>query len=145
MLKKTITYTDFDGKEWTEDFYFHLSKAHLMDMETSVEGGYSEMLKKISKAPNGAEVISMLKKFILSSYGVKSEDGKHFYQSPEISKEFESTEAYSELLTELCTNADAAISFITGIFPFTDEQRKEVITKAQEAAKATTTELPANT
>jgi len=27
MLKKTIKYTDFDGNERTEDFYFNLTKA----------------------------------------------------------------------------------------------------------------------
>ena len=33
MLKKTITYEDFNGVERKEDFYFNLSKAEIMEMQ----------------------------------------------------------------------------------------------------------------
>ena len=35
MLKKTITYTDYNGVERTEDFYFNLTRAELMEMHSS--------------------------------------------------------------------------------------------------------------
>ncbi len=41
MLKKTITYEDFDGNQVTEDHFFHLSKADLVEMEVSQKGGMS--------------------------------------------------------------------------------------------------------
>lgn len=131
MLKKSITYMDYNGNELTEDFYFHLSKAKVADMETSVEGGFSTKLKKLSTNATGADIVRIIKEFISASYGIKSEDGKHFYQSAEISREFESTEAYSELLMELCTNTEAAIEFVSKIFPFNDEQRKEIEEKVR--------------
>ena len=39
MLKKTITYTDYNDNERTEDFYFNFSKAELTEMELSTVGG----------------------------------------------------------------------------------------------------------
>ena len=47
MLKKTITYTDFDDNERTEDFYFHLSKAEIAEMELSENGGLVKLIGKI--------------------------------------------------------------------------------------------------
>lgn len=139
MYKKTITYTDYNGVERTEDFYFHLNKAQILKMEADANGGYADKLQKIAKSGNGAEIMKFFRDFILDSYGIKDEDGKHFRKSAEISKDFEDTEAYSELLIELCTNTESAIAFISGIFPFSDEQRKEFV------EKASTTALPTNT
>ena len=33
MLKKSITYEDYNGEMATEDFFFHLSKAELVEIE----------------------------------------------------------------------------------------------------------------
>lgn len=117
MLKKTITYEDYDGNTRTEDFYFNLSKAELIEIEASVPGGVAAKLEKISKDKNGTEIIKTFKDIILKSYGVKSEDGKRFIKSEEISKAFEETEAYSELFYELAIDADKAAAFINGIMP----------------------------
>ena len=46
MLKKTITYTDFNGKQRTETFYFNLTKAEVAEMEATVDGGFSTMLER---------------------------------------------------------------------------------------------------
>ena len=46
MLKKTFTYIDYNGVERTEDHYFNLSKAELMEMELSTTGGLAEMIKR---------------------------------------------------------------------------------------------------
>ena len=138
MFKKTITYTDYNGTERTEDFYFHLNKAEIIEMEASTDGSYGEMLKRIVAAKDGPTIMKTFKEFILKSYGIKSEDGKHFRKSEEISKDFEQSEAYSELFMEICTNADAASAFITGILPLSDAERKEVMSKAQS-------QLPSNT
>ena len=47
MLKKTITYTDYDGLERTEEFRFNLTKAELMDMELTTVGTFSKLMQKI--------------------------------------------------------------------------------------------------
>ena len=117
MLKKTITYEDYDGNTLTEDFYFNLSKAELIEIESSVPGGISAKLENISKSGDGAEIIKTFKDIILKSYGVKSADGKRFMKSEEISKSFEETEAYSELFYELALDAEKAAAFINGIMP----------------------------
>lgn len=127
MLKKTITYEDYDGNTRTEDFYFNLSKAELIEIEASTPGGVAAKLEKISMDKNGSEIIKTFKDIILKSYGVKSEDGKRFIKSDEISKSFEETEAYSELFYELAVDADKAAAFINGIMPkkLIDEANKD--------------------
>jgi len=126
MYKKTLTYTDFNGVERTEDFYFNLSKAELMDLNFSTEGGLLEIIKKIVAAKDTPELIKLFKKTIILSYGIKSDDGKRFKKSDEIREDFISSEAYSEIYMELATNSDAAAEFINGILP------ADLATKANE-------------
>ncbi len=117
MLKKTITYEDFNGDTVSEDFFFHLSKAELVELELSHDGGLAESLKRIVEAEDGKAIIAEFKNIILSSYGTRSADGRRFMKSQTIRDEFESTEAYSSLFMELVTDADAAIEFVNGIIP----------------------------
>jgi len=139
MLKKTLTYEDYNGNQVTEDYYFNLSKAEVIEMEASAEGGFGEMLKKIAEEKNVPLMMSTFKMFILKSVGIKSEDGKHFRKSPEITADFESSEAYSALFSELCTSAEAATAFIAGILPVDAAQRNDLI------AKAKTMQIPSET
>lgn len=120
MLKKTITYEDYDGNKATEDFYFHLNKVELIEMETTTKGGYSERLKKIAENKDPVEIMNVIKELIIKSYGIRSEDGKHFRKNAEITEDFACSEAFSELYMELCTNADSAAEFIKGIIPKVD-------------------------
>ena len=117
MLKKTITYTDYNGVERTEDFYFNYSKAELMEMEMRSTGGFVEMCKKIVAAQDAPALIDLFKKIVFDSYGEKSPDGRRFIKSKEISDAFSQTEAYSILFMELATNSKAAAEFINGIIP----------------------------
>lgn len=126
MLKKTITYHDYNGVEYTQDFYFNLSKAEIMEMELGTTGGLAEMIQKIVAAQDAPSIIKVFKDLILKSYGEKSADGKRFIKSDEISIAFSQTEAYSELFMELATNAEAAAAFVNGIVPA--EMAKEAAT-----------------
>lgn len=117
MLKKTITYVDYNGNERTENYYFNLSKAELMEMELGVTGGYTEMLTGIVEAQDVPTLIKIWKDLILKSYGEKTTDGKRFVKSKEMAEAFSQTEAYSDLFMELSTNTDAAIEFAKGIMP----------------------------
>lgn len=117
MLKKTITYHDYNGVEYTQDFYFNLSKAEIMEMEMGTTGGLAEMITKIVAAQDAPAIIKIFKDLILKSYGEKSADGKRFIKSDEISTAFTQTEAYSELFMELATDAEAAAAFVNGIIP----------------------------
>ena len=132
MLKKTITYKDFDGDEVSEDHFFHLSKAELIELEMSHQGGLSAALQKIVAAEDGASIIREFKKIILMAYGKRSDDGKRFVKTQALRDEFESTEAYSALFVELVTNTDSAIEFVNGVIPQN---------MAEEAAKVVNTDL----
>ena len=117
MLKKPITYTDYNGVERTEDFYFNLSKAELMEMELGVTGGMTEMLNKIIAAKDAPSLMKTFKEMIMKAYGVKSDDGKRLIKSEELSTAFTQTEAYSVLFMELITDDKAAADFVNGIIP----------------------------
>jgi hypothetical protein len=122
MLKKTITYEDYDGNKRTEDFYFNLSKAEIMEMELSVSGGMTQMLNRIIAEQDSEKIIKTFKEIILKAYGEKSPDGKRFIKSEELSTAFSQTEAFSQLFMELATDADAAAKFVNGIIPVATTQ-----------------------
>lgn len=117
MLKKTITYHDYNDVERTEDFYFNLSKAELLEMELGTSGGLAEMIKKIVAAQDAPSIIKVFKDLVLKAYGEKSPDGKRFIKSPELSEAFSQTEAYSQIFMELATNEKKAAEFVNGIVP----------------------------
>ena len=127
MLKKSIKYTDYNGVERTEDFYFNLSKAELMEMEMSTAGGLAEMITKIVAAQDQPAIIKLFKELILKAYGEKSADGKRFIKSDELAAAFSQTEAYSELFMELVTNATAAAEFVNGIMPNDPEPKPALV------------------
>jgi hypothetical protein len=117
MIKKNITYTDYNGVEKNEDFYFNLTQAEVLEMEMSTAGGLVETINKIVAAKDQPAIIKIFKDLILKSYGEKTLDGKRFMKSDEISTAFSQTEAYSILFMELATDAEAAANFINGIVP----------------------------
>lgn len=119
MLKKTIKYTDYDGNEREEDFYFNLTKAEILDWMMGTDGNYTidKYLEKIVQAQNGREIIDTFKDIIWRSYGEKSLDGRRFIKNNEIKDAFVETEAYSQLFTELVTDASKAAAFVNGIIP----------------------------
>ena len=117
MLKKTVTYVDYNGVERTEDFYFNLSKAEVAEMELLVEGGFSKMFAEIVKSKDNVRIMELFKQMVLKAYGEKSADGKRFVKSKELSEAFSQTEAYSEIFMELALDEKAAAAFVNGIMP----------------------------
>lgn len=117
MIKWPMTSTNFNGEEITEDLYFNLTKAEIMEMELSVDGGFGEMMQRIVNAKDMPSMIKIFKELLLKSYGVKSPDGKRFIKNDALREEFSQTQAYSDLFIELSTNTDSAIKFVNGIVP----------------------------
>lgn len=134
MLVKQITYEDYDGNQRTEDFYFNLSRAELIEMECGVKGGLTKKLEAISKSGDPTLIMPVFKDIILKSYGKKSDDGKRFMKSKEISDEFSQTEAYSELMIELIRDENAASDFINGLVNIKPEELEAAKAKANIAA-----------
>lgn len=117
MLKKTITYTDFNGNVRKQDFYFNLTQQEVAELEITTPGGIEAYVDGIVNAKSQVELLDFFKRLIRMSYGQKSPDGINFYKSDEIWKNFESTQAYSDLYMELATNTEEAIKFFNGIVP----------------------------
>lgn len=117
MLKKTVTYEDpFNpGEEVTQDLYFNLTKAELVEMEMQVAGGLKEHLEGIARAQDGGQIMAEMKAIILKAYGKR--DGTNFIKNDKIREEFESSEAYSTMFMEMVTEADKAVEFVQGIMP----------------------------
>lgn len=134
MLKKTITYTDYNGVERTEDFYFNLTKAEILEMELGTTGGLAEMIQKVIAAQDAPTIIKIFKDLVIKAYGVKSADGKRFVKNDEVRDEFVQSEAYSTIFMELATDAKAGSDFVNGIIP----------SDMQEAAKNAQANLIAN-
>ncbi|MBO5906213.1 MAG: hypothetical protein J6Q84_07335 [Kiritimatiellae bacterium] len=117
MIKKTITYKDYNGEERTETFHFNLNKAEVMELQMGTTGGFSEYLQRIIDAKDHATIVKVFKEMILKAYGEKSPDGRRFIKSEELSTAFSQTEAYAILYMELSTNVPAATEFVKGIIP----------------------------
>ncbi len=142
MLKKRITYTDYNGIKREEDFYFNLTKAEIMEMEMSTSGGLTELINRVVETQDAPSIIKIFKEIIMKAYGEKSPDGKRFIKSVELSDAFSQTPAYSELFMELASDADAASTFVNGIIP---ADMAQAVAKQQEedAKKQETASLPA--
>lgn len=117
MLKKDITFNDYNGTERTIPYYFNLSEAEVTLMEAKYPGGFSSKLQRISESKDNNEIIGAFEDFIDKSVGEKSEDGLYFFKSPEIIARFKASPAYNILIIELLSDATKAAAFINGIFP----------------------------
>ena len=139
MLKKTITYSGFDGTQYTEDFWFGLTKSDLIEMEASTPGGMQAYVTRISQTQDVKAVLEMVKSLIVKSYGKKSPDGTRFIRSKELSEEFAQTDAYDVLLMEIFSDEKAASAFVNGILPQdVAAQVADVIAKQQAEGTALT-------
>ena len=129
MIKKTITYKDFNGNERTEDFYFHLTEQELTEWEMSVDGGLSGALTRIINSHDSKKLIEIFKDILIRSYGEKTPDGRGFVKNETILNNFIYTQAFSDLYMELATNDDKAAEFVKGVMPAGLEVKLEEVSK----------------
>lgn len=136
MIKKTVTYVDYNGKEQTEDLYFNMDEAEVIDWVGETNGGIIWMIAEIMKLEDPIKILPMVKEMMLKSYGVKSPDGKSFIKSEEVLQNFRYSKAFHEIRTELSTSSDALVEFINGILPSKysnpDLTNDEIIAKLDE-------------
>lgn len=117
MLKREIKYVDFNGEEREETFYFHLNKVEVAELEASKSGGIEAFVKRVVSEKDKEKLIEFFKGFILLCYGEKSDDGRYFEKSEELSKKFSYSPAFEILFVELASDADAAAAFVNGVAP----------------------------
>lgn len=125
MLKKTITYTDYNGIERTKDFYFNISKAEVLELEMTTPGGYLNLLENIINTKDTQSLYKWITELIKKAYGVKDNDGDKFVKNQAVLDDFLQSEAYSEFMVELVSDDKAASDFVNAIFP-TDNTLKSV-------------------
>lgn len=131
MLKKTVTYRDFDNNERTEDLYFNMTQMQLtefaadlpddvFDVASEANGknvDKIQMATRISEKLGAKGVIGFIKKLVLDSYGVKSEDGRRFIKNDKLREEFEQTLVFDKFMSDLMSDDEAAANFVNSIIP----------------------------
>ena len=141
MIKKTITYTDLNGAETTEDYYFHINKGEMMRMQLSEGMALDVKIDRLIQTRDYKEIVATIESFIDISYGVRSENGKSFIKNPKQLELFKSSEAYSELVWSLYTDEDEMRDFIFGIFPSNlKEVTEETLKNLEEKKNANSAE-----
>lgn len=117
LTKKKVKYTDYDGNEREEEFFFIITKSELVKMKFSVDGGMDVMLDKIIKSNDKKLIFKLFDQIFMAAYGEKSADGKRIIKSKEISEAFAQTPAYDELFMELLSDEKKMADFINSILP----------------------------
>lgn len=117
MLKREITYEDFNGNTVTDVFYFNISKPELIELDVEVKQGLAEWLKQIVETEDRKAIIDQFKKLVLLAYGQKSADGKSFFKTDQLREDFSHTAAYQTLFMELASDADKAADFMKAVLP----------------------------
>lgn len=128
MITRTITYTDYDGNQRKEKYYFNLTEFEATEIAMAMPDGVVEVMKDGEEDTNatavhlveklgGKGVIEFIKDIVLRSYGVKSTDGRRFIKSKELSEEFSQTPAFSSFMLTLMRDDVEASNFINGVIP----------------------------
>lgn len=142
MLKRDITYENpLTGEKVTETHHFHISKTDMVEMEIEHYGriytkdgeeltGMRAQLQRIMDAEDGKAIMVETKDLIRRSYGVN--DNGRWRKTKELADDFMSSEAYSQLFWELCTQPEAMGDFFNGVIPANLEQ---VAAEVQEQAE----------
>lgn len=118
MYKKTVNYVNVNGDAVSEDLWFHFTKAEIVELELSVDGGLMDMMNEVIATKDSRRIFDIIKSIVLRSYGERRTDEqgiKRFYKSNAISSAFSSTEACSEVIMEFFQNPDAFNDFLVGI------------------------------
>lgn len=122
MIKKVVSYVDYDGNARVENFYFNLTQTELTDLSVKHSGGLNDYIQSIIDAKDVKELYSLFKEIIDMSYGKKSEDGRRFMKSQEILDDFKQTLAYDKLVVSLANDEEEAAAFIQGVIPSTEKK-----------------------
>lgn len=120
MITKNITFEDLEGNEITQPFYFNVSKAELIKLQTKEKNGLDRKLRQIATNQDVNGLINTINEFIEMSYGEKADDGIAFIKQKngvKLVENFMNTDAYSKLFEELVSSPDKLMEFIIGILP----------------------------
>lgn len=124
MIRREITYKDFNGTKKKAVLYFHVTKTELTSM---VASGIADpdAIRDVIDSKDKKRMYEMMNNFILGSYGIKSEDGEQFVKSKEVREAFLYSAAYDAFMTDLMSSDKKASDFVRGVFPV--EVMEEII------------------
>lgn len=121
MIKKTITFEDFDGEKKTKDFYFHMNQVEFSKLNGEVPGGIEHRIQEIIADKDEDAMLRLIDMLVSRSYGERdSEDGgftKIGRNGRPLYEKFVNTSAYDNLIIELIQSENAIVKFLTGIMP----------------------------
>lgn len=142
MIRETVTYEDFDGNQRTEVLQFNLTRSEVMDLVTSGRIIISD-IEKALESKDGVAMYNAFRPLILKAYGQKSEDGRYFRKSAQISEDFESSAAFDQFTVDLMTDGTGTrlYDFVTGILP-KDVREQAIELAKKEMQKEDTAALP---
>jgi hypothetical protein len=145
MIKKTMTFENWDGEEVTETFWFHLTPAELAEMEFTMMGGLKQTLQDIVESMDTQQILEKFKLIVSKSIGIRSEDGKRFRKSEEITNDFMESAAYSPFFLELLQDSAFAATFFRGVMPFLPEDYEQKAKIQAKEMQDVVNELPERT
>lgn len=120
MVKKTLTYNDFEGNEVTKDFYFNISKMEFRELDRKIPGGLQNLIDSIKTEKDEDRMLDLMSTLILESYGEKAEDGRFVKEDAwgrKLSSFFKVSEAWDVLFLNLLRNEQELNEFLVGIVP----------------------------
>lgn len=135
MLKKTFQYTDFNGNEQEETFYFNLSKSEVIEYELQERAGMSTTLQRIVEERDNQKILAHFKDLVMKSVGRKSDDGRRFVKNDEIREDFLASPAYDEMFIWLMSEPGAGAEFVNNVLPQDVDEFVKKVDSGQQATK----------
>lgn len=136
MLKKTVTYDDLDGNPVTEDFYFHLNKLEIAELDIKTPGGLMAFGERLQKTNDAMEAYEVFKDLLLTAYGVRSGD-RHFMKKDSHGVPYrdylEGSDALGEIIIEMLQNAELGAKFFEDVLPAAWLQEVQKARASEEA------------
>lgn len=143
MLKKLVKYTDYNDNARTQEFFFYLSKKDIqfLNARYQEDGGLGGRFNKIMNKLDMRMLLETVEDIVLTSYGVKSEDGERFIKNDKAKEDFKYSAAYEALFDELTTGDDSADKFSSFLKKILPNEIQAEITKAEAEGKVEMPEI----
>ena len=150
MLKKTIKFKDYEGKDTEVVAYFNFEPQEIMDLnlEFEKEGGLigrlnTLMEEKINGEPPRKPIVDFVSMMVEKSFGVRPKDDPTLFLKEDedgrpYSRRFKQSLAYKTFVWALLTGEEPLDEFTKGIMPPMPEGFKD-----EDAEKAIKEQAPA--
>ena len=125
MLKRHITYEDYDGVTREMDAEFNISKSEGAILSAKKINGvpYAEALQKMVDEQNVEAMLNIFREITIMAYGVRSEDKTRFIKDTgdgvqfSAGRAFSQTPAFDELFMDILQEENGLVNFFNGVLP----------------------------